>query len=96
MDSKRDDFTDSVAIEDVRDLNAAQGDLKVKAVIDQENDEIYLEALERYPENDSIDPDAERRLVRKLDMRIIPVLGICYFFYVSTPLAIYYYWPLQC
>lgn len=93
MDSKRDDFTDSVAIEDVRDLNAAQGDLKVKAVIDQENDEIYLEALERYPENDSIDPDAERRLVRKLDMRIIPVLGICYFFYVSTPLAIYYHWP---
>lgn len=84
MDSKQDDLTDSVGIEDVRDLDAPQGDLKVKAVIDQENQAIYLEALQRYPENDSIDRDAEKRLVRKLDMRIIPVLGICYFFYVST------------
>ncbi|CAI7593349.1 major facilitator superfamily domain-containing protein [Penicillium manginii] len=81
MDSKRDDPTDAVAIEDVRDLDATQGDLKVKALIDQENQAIYLEALQRYPENESIDPDAEKRLVRKLDIRIIPILGICYFFY---------------
>jgi hypothetical protein len=90
MDSKRDDPTDAVAIEDVRDLDATQGDLKVKALIDQENQAIYLEALQRYPENESIDPDAEKRLVRKLDIRIIPILGICYFFYVCTSLISYH------
>lgn len=44
---------------------------------------MYAEAVERYPNDDHIDPEEERRLTRKLDMRIIPVLGICYFFYVS-------------
>lgn len=43
--------------------------------------EIYLEALTRYPNDESIDQAAEKRLVRKLDMRILPLLGICYFFY---------------
>ncbi|TKX26890.1 MFS transporter-like protein 10 [Elsinoe australis] len=42
---------------------------------------MYAEAVERYPNDDHIDPEEERRLTRKLDMRIIPVLGICYFFY---------------
>ncbi|RMZ24184.1 hypothetical protein D0859_11774 [Hortaea werneckii] len=43
--------------------------------------ELYREALERYPTDDSIDRVAEKKLVRKLDWRIIPLLGVCYFFY---------------
>ncbi|KAE8358711.1 MFS allantoate transporter [Aspergillus caelatus] len=30
---------------------------------------------------EAIDSDEEKRLIRKLDMRILPLLGICYFFY---------------
>lgn len=44
---------------------------------------IYQEAVERYPTDESIDQAAERRVIRKLDRRILPLLGICYFFYVS-------------
>ncbi|KAI3550032.1 major facilitator superfamily transporter [Colletotrichum abscissum] len=47
----------------------------------QEFPEIYLEALARYPNDESIDQADEKRLLRKLDMRILPLLGICYFFY---------------
>ncbi|KAI7026003.1 hypothetical protein KC355_g807, partial [Hortaea werneckii] len=43
--------------------------------------ELYREALERYPTDESIDSIAEKKLVRKLDWRIIPLLGVCYFFY---------------
>ncbi|GAB1733347.1 hypothetical protein NU195Hw_g7532t1 [Hortaea werneckii] len=43
--------------------------------------ELYREALERYPTDESIDRVAEKKLVRKLDWRIIPPLGVCYFFY---------------
>lgn len=84
MDPKQEDVTESTGIEDVRHVEENQGDLKVKALINQENSEIYLEALQRYPDHDNIDPEAEKRLVRKLDMRILPLLGICYFFYVSN------------
>lgn len=42
---------------------------------------MYLEALARYPNDESVDQAEEKRLVRKLDMRILPLLGICYFFY---------------
>ncbi|CAH0041940.1 unnamed protein product [Clonostachys rhizophaga] len=49
--------------------------------IRQNHHEIYEEALRRYPNDDAIDSEAERKLVRKLDMRILPLLGICYFFY---------------
>ncbi|KXH43576.1 major facilitator superfamily transporter [Colletotrichum nymphaeae SA-01] len=47
----------------------------------QEFPEIYLEALARYPNDESIDQADEKRLLRRLDMRILPLLGICYFFY---------------
>ncbi|KAG8405737.1 hypothetical protein J3458_021675 [Metarhizium acridum] len=47
---------------------------------------LYIEALERYPNDDSIDKAAERRLVRKLDMRMLPLLGVYYFFYVRAPI----------
>lgn len=44
---------------------------------------MYSEALQRYPNDASIDIQDEKRLVRKLDLRLLLVLGICYFFYVS-------------
>ena len=49
----------------------------------QERVEMYREALEQYPDDNSIDKEAERKLRRKLDRRILPLLGICYFFYAS-------------
>ncbi|KFY70546.1 hypothetical protein V499_09087 [Pseudogymnoascus sp. VKM F-103] len=42
---------------------------------------IYAEALARYPNDESIDQIDEKKLKRKLDRRILPLLGICYFFY---------------
>ncbi|KFX92655.1 hypothetical protein V490_05266 [Pseudogymnoascus sp. VKM F-3557] len=42
---------------------------------------IYAEALARYPTDESIDQKDETKLKRKLDRRILPLLGICYFFY---------------
>lgn len=41
--------------------------------VNQAQPEIYLEALARYPDDESIDQAAEKRLVRKIDMRIIPL-----------------------
>ncbi|KID75648.1 uncharacterized protein G6M90_00g047060 [Metarhizium brunneum] len=60
-----------------------QHELKLPKVetVNHPDPSLYIEALERYPSDDSIDKAAERRLVRKLDMRILPLLGICYFFY---------------
>jgi hypothetical protein len=45
--------------------------------------ELYAEALERYGQDGSIDPAAEKRLKRKIDFRILPLLGVCYFFYCA-------------
>ncbi|KAI9326368.1 major facilitator superfamily transporter [Zopfochytrium polystomum] len=66
----------------IKDGNADEkgGGGFVSAIL-QEQPELYREALERYPDDDAIDPEEERRLVRKLDRRILPLLGICYFFY---------------
>ncbi|KAH8695596.1 major facilitator superfamily domain-containing protein [Talaromyces proteolyticus] len=50
-------------------------------IINQEHGELYLEAIQKYPVDEAIDQDSEKRLVRKLDLRILPLLGICYFFY---------------
>jgi uncharacterized protein YbcC (UPF0753/DUF2309 family) len=52
--------------------------------INQPHAEIYAEAIARYPTDESIDQADEDRLKRKLDRRIIPLLGICYFFYVRA------------
>ncbi|KAL1859772.1 hypothetical protein VTK73DRAFT_7449 [Phialemonium thermophilum] len=49
--------------------------------IRQPHSEVYAEALARYPNDEAIDREDERRLRRKLDLRILPLLGICYFFY---------------
>lgn len=53
----------------------------VESGVKQAEPGIYVEALERYPNDDSIDKKEEKKLVRKLDRRILPLLGICYFFY---------------
>lgn len=45
--------------------------------------ELYAEALEKYGHEGSIDPEVEKRLKRKIDCRILPLLGICYFFYCT-------------
>lgn len=45
---------------------------------------IYQEAIDRYPTDESIDEAAERKVIRKIDRRILPLLGVCYFFYVSS------------
>ena len=60
--------------------------------INQRNAKIYLEALQRYPNDECIDKEEERRLKRKIDRRILPLLGICYFFYVSLNNSTLYQW----
>ncbi|KAJ3714730.1 MFS general substrate transporter [Lentinula raphanica] len=44
-------------------------------------DEFYREALEKYPNETSIDPVEELKLRRKIDRLIIPCLAVCYAFY---------------
>jgi hypothetical protein len=44
---------------------------------------MYHQALQLYPNDEAIDNEEEKKLLRKLDSRILPALGICYFFYVS-------------
>lgn len=50
---------------------------------------IYAEALARYPNDESIDQASENALRRKLDYRILPLLGICYFFYYVDKTTLY-------
>ncbi|KAL7418778.1 hypothetical protein Q5752_006461 [Cryptotrichosporon argae] len=52
--------------------------------------DIYYEALEKYGDDGSIDPAAEKRLKRKLDFRILPLLGVCYFFYYTDKTTLSY------
>ncbi|RSH81048.1 uncharacterized protein EHS24_008482 [Apiotrichum porosum] len=49
--------------------------------IAQQHADLYAEALAKYGVDGDIDPAAEKRVKRKLDRRILPALGICYFFY---------------
>lgn len=52
-------------------------------MINQYDAEMYHQALQLYPNEQAINKEEEKRLLRKLDARILPVLGMCYFFYVS-------------
>jgi hypothetical protein len=56
--------------------------------INQRNTEMYEEALLRYPTDDAIDKEEEKRLKRKLDSRILISIGICYLFYASSPFTL--------
>jgi hypothetical protein len=49
--------------------------------LDGQQNDIFAEALARYPNDDCIDSREEDKVRRKLDLRILPVLGVCYFFY---------------
>ncbi|KAJ3110061.1 hypothetical protein HK100_003165 [Physocladia obscura] len=42
---------------------------------------LYEEALLRYPTDDSIPAALEHSVRRKIDWRVLPLLGFCYFFY---------------
>ncbi|KAK1231924.1 hypothetical protein PQX77_004943 [Marasmius sp. AFHP31] len=44
-------------------------------------DAFYAEALEKYGEEGLVDPEVEKRLVRKIDWIILPCLAVCYAFY---------------
>ncbi|KAK1924527.1 major facilitator superfamily domain-containing protein [Papiliotrema laurentii] len=54
---------------------------ELAAGVAQQNADFYIEALEKYGHDGAIDPAAEKRLKRKIDWRILPILGICYCFY---------------
>lgn len=86
-DNKRDTVT--VVPERGTDVQHVEGDLKVMTAsqIHQEHGQLYLESIQRYPVDEDIDPEAEKRLRRKMDIRILPLLGICYLFYVRVPLS---------
>lgn len=73
---------DLAAIEDnyVEDAGQLKKD-EVADNIRQPHHELYAEALQRYPSDEYIDKIAEDKLRRKLDYKILPLLGICYFFY---------------
>jgi hypothetical protein len=84
------------SVGDVEHVERGDDNLKdnepiVGSEVNQDNPEIYIEALARYPNDESIDRDVEKRLIRKIDMRILPLLGICYFFYYvdKTTLSVY-------
>ena len=49
--------------------------------LDDPNNDIFAEALARYTNDECIDTRDENKVRRKLDLRILPVLGVCYFFY---------------
>lgn len=54
--------------------------------IKQRNAGMYFEALQRFPNDESMDAQMIQRLKHKIDRRILPLLGICYFFYVRSHL----------
>jgi hypothetical protein len=63
--------------------------------LDDPQNDIFAEALARYPNDECIDTRDENKVRRKLDFRILPVLGICYFFYYvdKTTLFVSYRFP---
>ena len=75
-------------IEDIKQEVAAEN-------IRHPHHEIYAEALLRYPTDEHIDRVEEAKLRRKLDFKIIPLLGVCYFFYVSFRASLTYCKPCQ-
>lgn len=85
MEGKKETLPEVVEPQSVYDVQHIEENLKVSVAgkINQgEDSELYLEAIQRYPNDEAIDKDAEKRLKRKLDIHLIPLLGICYFFYV--------------
>lgn len=84
MSNEKDGVTEMAEVERT-DVPQDSSDAKAQAAghIKQDHADLFLEAIQRYPTEESIDREAEKKLKRKLDYRILPLLGICYFFYVS-------------
>ena len=70
--------------EEIEYINFKKPQGPISGELDNDQADIYAEALRRYPTEESIDQVDEKRLKRKLDTRILPLLGVCYFFYVSS------------
>ncbi|KUM56748.1 hypothetical protein ACN42_g10456 [Penicillium freii] len=84
MGDKKENFAEVLEPQSGLDVQHIEENLKASVAdkINQgEDSELYLEAIQRYPNDEAIDKEAEKRLKRKLDMHLIPLLGICYFFY---------------
>lgn len=64
--------------------------------LDEPHDDIYAEALARYPNDECIDAREENKVRRKLDLRILPVLGVCYFFYYVDKTTLFVALGLAC
>jgi hypothetical protein len=79
MDNKHDDTAKE---EEIEYIDLKKSEEPISRELDNDQADLYAEALRRYPNDESIDQADEKRLKRKLDMRILPLLGICYFFYV--------------
>ncbi|KAG4418625.1 hypothetical protein IFR04_008250 [Cadophora malorum] len=77
-ETKKVDIDHESVVGDIEDSKVAA---ELERHINQPNAEIYAEAIARYPNDEAIDQADEARLKRKLDKRILPLLGICYFFY---------------
>lgn len=86
MQDEKDIVTTIPEVERGNSVRHDEGDIKAAVAdkIHQEHPEFYLEAIATYPDDENIDSEAERRLKRKLDWRILPLLGVCYFFYVHS------------
>ncbi|CAI7645701.1 unnamed protein product [Penicillium viridicatum] len=84
MGDKKENFAEVLEPQSGLDVQHIEENLKASVAdkINQgEDSELYLEAIQRYPNDEAIDKEAEKRLKWKLDMHLIPLLGICYFFY---------------
>ncbi|THY92537.1 MFS general substrate transporter, partial [Aureobasidium pullulans] len=76
-----DKHDDTAKEEEVEYIDYKKPQEPITGELDNDQADLYAEALQRYPNDESIDQADEKRLKRKLDRRIIPLLGICYFFY---------------
>lgn len=78
MADKKENLAEVLEPQSGHDVQHIEETLKL-SVADQinqgEDSELYLEAIQRYPNDEAIDKEAEKRLKRKLDMHLIPLLA---------------------
>lgn len=86
MSNEKSGVTEMAEVQRIDHVSQDNGEVKTQLAdkINQDHADFFLEAIQIYPTEESIDREAEKRLKRKLDWRIIPLLGVCYFFYVSA------------